>query len=148
LVVYADTSFLVSLYAQDANSAEARDLVSGLTTPFAFTPLHAHEARNAVRLAVFRKEINAEQCTAVLTAMETDEQTGVLSKLAVSWAEVFDQAEAMSAMHTAALGTRAMDVLHVAAATVLAAKEFLTFDDRQKALAVQAGLKVRPKFID
>jgi len=144
LVVYADTSFLVSLYANDANSTEARVLVSGLKSPFAFTPLHEHEARNAVRLAVFRKEITDQQCTAVLASMEADKRAGVLAPSRVAWAEVFEQAEALSAAHTIVIGTRAMDILHVAAATLLATGEFFTFDERQKNLALQVGLRVHP----
>jgi hypothetical protein len=35
-------------------------------------------------------------------------------------------------------------VLHVAAAVALGVKEFYTFDVRQKALATEAGLKVKP----
>ena len=52
--------------------------------------------------------------------------------------------EALSAAHTEKLGTRASDVLHVAAAAALGVKEFYTFDARQKALAVKAGMKVKP----
>jgi predicted nucleic acid-binding protein len=58
--------------------------------------------------------------------------------------EVYAEAEVLSAAHTAQLGTRALDVLHVAAATVLGVKEFFTFDTRQKSLAAKAGMKVRP----
>ncbi len=54
------------------------------------------------------------------------------------------ESEALSAAHTEKIGTRAFDVLHVAAAAVLGAKDFYTFDARQKALAVKAGMKVKP----
>jgi hypothetical protein len=145
VVVYADTSFLVSLYGRDASSAEAQQLAGTLDGPFAFTPLHRHEARNALRLALFRKDITPEQCQAVLEAMDQDERTGVLANSPVAWAEVFDAAETLSASHTQELGTRAMDVLHVAAAAALGITEFLTFDTRQKALALRAGMSVRPE---
>ena len=120
-------------------------MAADLQAPFAFTPLHRHEARNAVRLAVFRADITTEQCEAVLAAMREDENAGVLAKSPVAWAEVFDQAEALSAAHTAGVGTRAMDILHVAAATALGTEEFFTFDARQKTLAGKAGLNVRPE---
>jgi len=145
LVVYADTSFLVSLYGRDASSAEAQRLAATLDGPFAYTSLQRHEARNALRLAMFRKDITPNQCEAVLAAMNEDEKTGVLVNSPVAWAEVFEQAEALSAAHSRKLGTRAMDVLHVAAAAVLGIGQFLTFDTRQKALARKSGMTVRPE---
>lgn len=144
MVAYADTSFLYSLYGHDANSAEARTMGNALKVPLAFTPLQRHELRNAFRLAVFRKAMTEERCEAVLAAIEADTKTGVLVKTPVSWAEVYSQAEALSAAHSKTLGTRGFDVLHVAAAIALGTKNFLTFDARQKSLAVKAGLKVRP----
>ena len=144
MVAYADTSFLVSLYGQDANSAPAQEIAASIHAPLAFTPLLRHEARNAVRLAVFRKEITAEECQTVIAAIEADIKTGALLETPVAWAEVYAEAEALSAAHTRTLGIRASDVLHVAAAAALGAREFYTFDARQKALAVKAGMKVRP----
>ena len=144
MVAYADTSFLVSLYGRDANSAPAQELAANLAAPLAFTPFLRHEARNAIRLAFFRKEITAHECEAVIAALEADTKTGALIETPVAWAEVYAEAEALSAAHTGKLGTRASDVLHVAAAAALGAKDFYTFDTRQKALAVKAGMKVRP----
>ncbi|HMO49731.1 MAG TPA: type II toxin-antitoxin system VapC family toxin [Kiritimatiellia bacterium] len=144
MVVYADTSFLVSLYSRDANSGPAQKMASGLSAPLAFTPFLRHESRNALRLAVFRKEITPAECQSVLAALEADVKAGSLVETPVSWAEVYTEAEALSAAHTAKLGVRASDVLHVAAAIALGAREFYTFDTRQKTLAVKAGMKVKP----
>lgn len=145
MVVYADTSFLLSLYSRDASSERAQDLASTLDGPFAYTPLHRHETRNALRLGIFRKDVTPEECAAVMAAMDEDEKAGVLANSPVAWAEVFAQAEGLSAKHTRKLGTRALDVLHVAAASVLGIGEFLTFDARQKALARKTGMTVRPR---
>lgn len=144
MVVYADTSFLYSLYGHDANSAEARTMGNTLKVPLAFTPLQRHELRNAFRLAVFRKVMTEELFKAVLAEIATDTKTGVLVETPVSWAEVYSEAEALSAAHTKTLGTRGFDALHVAAAIALRSKNFLTFDARQKSLAIKAGLKVKP----
>ncbi len=40
--------------------------------------------------------------------------------------------------------SRTLDIMHVAMALVIGAKEFVTFDGRQGALAKQAGLTVKP----
>ncbi len=144
MVAYADTSFLVSLYGRDAHSAWAQELAGRLNAPLVVTSFLRHEARNAIRLALFRKEITLQECQDVLTVIDTDIRSGALVETPVSWADVFAEAEALSAAHTAKLGIRASDVLHVAAASALGAREFYTFDSRQKALAVKAGMKVKP----
>ena len=144
MVAYADTSFLVSLYGRDPNSAPAQQMAAVLKVPLALTPLLRHEARNAVRLAVFRKEITAVERQSVLAALEADAQAGALADTPLTWADVYTEAETLSANHTEQLGTRGSDVLHVAAALALSVKEFYTFDTRQKALATAAGLKVKP----
>lgn len=144
MVAYADTSFLFSLYAQDANTAQAGRISAAFNAPIAFTPLLRHELRNAFRLAVFRRDMTSEQCRALLETIEADIKTGALVETPVAWAKVYAEAEALGAAHTEKLGTRALDVLHVAAAAALGAKNFFTFDTRQKALAVKAGIKVKP----
>ena len=144
MVVYADTSFLFSLYAQDANTPEAGRISAAFRMSLAFTPCQRHELRNALRLAVFRRDMTAQQCRTLLGTIEADMQTGALAETALTWADVYAQAETLSAGHTEQLGTRGSDVLHVAAAVALGVKEFYTFDTRQKALAGKAGLKVKP----
>ncbi len=57
---------------------------------------------------------------------------------------MYAQAEALRPGHTSTLETRAFDVLHVASAAALGVKDFFTFDARQKALALKAGMKVKP----
>jgi predicted nucleic acid-binding protein len=144
MVVYADTSFLFSLYAQDANTAQAGQISAAFRASLAFTAWQRHELRNAFRLAVFRGDMATQQCQALLGTVEMDLQAGALADTALTWADVYTQAETLSASHTEQLGTRGSDVLHVAAALALGVKEFYTFDTRQKALAAAAGLKVKP----
>jgi predicted nucleic acid-binding protein len=49
--------------------------------------------------------------------------------------------ERLSARYSEKLGTRSLDILHVAGAVVLGATSFLTFDRRQATLARASGLK-------
>jgi transcription initiation factor TFIIIB Brf1 subunit/transcription initiation factor TFIIB len=56
--------------------------------------------------------------------------------------EVYSEAESLSRRHTATLGARSLDILHVAAAIVLEASAFVPHDDRQARLAKVAGLRV------
>lgn len=144
MVGYADTSFLFSLYAQDANTAKAAHIGKSLHAPLAITPFHRLELRNALRLAVFRGYITDEECSRLLDMIEADIQGGVLVETPVAWADVYANAESLSAAHTPHLGTRAFDILHVAAASTLGVKAFFTFATRQKTLAQKAGMTVRP----
>jgi len=52
-----------------------------------------------------------------------------------------NRAAELSQRHTPKLGTRSLDVLHVACALELKLRHFLTFDRRQQQLATAAGLK-------
>jgi len=110
--------------------------------PLAFTWLHQLEFRNALRLRIFRGDITAGQLDASLNTMLADLAAGVLLAASPPLTEVMTEAERLSALHSQTLGTRTLDILHVAAALVLGLAELLTFDTRQAALAKAAGLKV------
>ena len=47
-------------------------------------------------------------------------------------------------IQTSYLGYRTMDILHVACALEIGATQFLTFDQRQQSLAIQASLTSSP----
>ncbi|MSU24299.1 MAG: PIN domain-containing protein [Opitutus sp.] len=140
--VYADASFLVSLYVQDGNTARAVAAVEAGATPLLFTPLIRHELRNALRLCVFRRQITAAQRESALHDMEADAEAGVLHLAPVDWPKAFTHAERLGRSHSEALGTRGMDVLHVGCALALRTKRFVTFDERQRKLAELAALDV------
>ena len=139
---YADSGFLCSLYAPDAHTQRAVARMARQSLPLPFVWLHQLELRNALRLRVFRAEITPAQRDASLNAMLADRSGGMLAVVAPPLAEVMIEAERLSALYSETLGTRSLDVLHVASALVLGRSEFLTFDNRQGALASAAGLKV------
>jgi hypothetical protein len=60
----------------------------------------------------------------------------------IAWALVFEGALRLSAVYSRQLGTPTLDLLHVAAASLLRASEFITSDQRQSDLAKREGLKV------
>lgn len=144
MVVYADTSFLFSLYAQDANTFQAAHAAKSRRIVLLYTDFHRHELHNAFRLSLFRGHIDDIECQRLIKQADSDASDGCFLNVPLAWPEVFAAAEALSAAHTGKLGTRAFDILHVAAAVVLGAQAFYTFDARQKALAKKAGLKVKP----
>lgn len=142
MIAYADTGFLCSLYAPDAHSVRAAARMKRQELPLPFTWLHQLEFRNALRLRVFRKEITPAERDASLNAVLADLAAGVLTITVPPLAEVMTEAERLSALHSEKLGTRSLDILHVACGLVLGLPQFITFDKRQAALAKAAGLQV------
>lgn len=142
MIAYADTGFLCSLYAPDAHSVRAAARMKRQELPLPFTWLHQLEFRNALRLRVFRKEITSAERDASLNAALADLAAGVLTITGPPLAEVMTEAERLSALHSEKLGTRSLDILHVACGLVLGLPQFITFDKRQAALAKAAGLQV------
>ena len=140
---YADTSFLARLYLTQSDSQKALAFMRDFRDPLPFTPLHRHELRNALRLAVFRKEIDAERRKAAFQDIESDLQDGILAHVPIAWTNAFREAEQLGNDHTETLGVRGVDLLHVGIAQALVTKEFLTFDSRQAELAKAAGFKVK-----
>ena len=80
----------------------------------------------------------------MLADLQSDLDAGLVEIIPVDWAKVHSRAEQLSAQHTGKAGYRAFDILHVATALELEAKQFLTFDGGQSALAKAVGLKVKP----
>ena len=137
---YADAALLCSLYAPDAHTARAFACLGKQSQPLPIVWIHQLEVRNALRLRVFRREITRAQRDTSLNALLADLANGVLVIGSPPLTEVLTEAERRSALHSDTLGTRNLDILHVAAAVVLGSREFLTFDRRQANLASAAGL--------
>jgi predicted nucleic acid-binding protein len=140
--IYADTGFISSVYAPDANTAHATARIEQIDTSIDFSWLNQVEFRNALRLRVFRKEITAEQRDASLNWLLSDLRAGVFSHADPTHPDVIIETERLSAVYTEKLGNRSLDVLHVAMALSLGCETFLSFDKRQIKLAKAAGLKV------
>ncbi len=141
---YADTSFLVSLYTPDANSVEAFKLYVKGADLFVRTPFGEAEFINAIELRVFRKEITPAQADKSVADFERDVDDGALGAIRSVPASAYERALLLSHRYTRLLGTRGMDVIHVAIALEEGAEVFYTFDRLQRKLADRAGLTIRP----
>jgi len=113
-----------------------------IAAPLMLSSLGEVELLNALHLYVFRREIHESGLRAALAVFRADIDSGVLVVRPMSEA-MYTEAARLSARWTATLGTRSLDILQVAAAMVLKADSFHTFDDRQKKLAKAAGLVCR-----
>ncbi len=139
--IYADTSFLVSLYVLDANSAAAAARMKRAKLPLSISSLGELELTNAICLRIFRKELTRPEAKAAFTLIRNDIGAGVLRVTAMSIAGL-ERAKRIARKQTPLLGSRTLDVLHVALALVLKAEAFYTFDERQRRLATAEGMAV------
>jgi predicted nucleic acid-binding protein len=142
LSTYADTSFLVSLYVFDDNSPKASALFADISFPLLLTPLLEAEIVNAFNLRIFRKESGEKQIRTSLELFGKDVRAGVFELKSFS-NDIFRQAAQISSRRTAKVGTRTLDLLHVASAVFLQTEKFCTFDKKQAELARAEGLVVR-----
>jgi predicted nucleic acid-binding protein len=141
LKIYADASFLVSLYSPDANSAAAASAVKASTGERFVTILGELEVLNAFGLRLFRKEVTAAQAQSSLTDFEKDLRDGLFHLRGLP-DPIFERARQLSRQTTAKLGTRTADILHVAAALELGVDYLYSFDEPQRKLALTVRLKV------
>ncbi len=141
---YCDTSFLVSLYTPDANSAAAAAHARRPESTLLLTPLCELELVNALQLRLYRRELAVREVDAACVAFEDDLAAGLYAIHPVSPA-VYEKARQLSRAHTRVLGSRSLDILHVAAALVARAEVLYSFDAAQRKLASATGLAVAPR---
>jgi len=149
---YADSSFILRLVTGEADSPQAIAEYRRLGSPkLFFLPLHALEARNAILQRAFhqrraipsgeRRHIARER-DAALARLEQLVARRALVEVMLDMDAATARATSLATAHTERLGTRAIDLLHVASALMLEAELFLTTDARQARLAKAEGLRV------
>lgn len=141
---YADTGFVVSLYKVETTSARAAAAMKRVQTPVWISPPGELELRNAFQLALFRGEIDPKAAELKKSLFLEDVEKGVFAIMPVPASALYPKAVELAERHSARLGTRSLDLLHVAAAVLLGAEIFLSFDERQRKAARAEGLKIRP----
>ncbi|MFZ3263948.1 MAG: type II toxin-antitoxin system VapC family toxin [Terriglobales bacterium] len=99
------------------------------------------EFANALKLRRFRKEVTTAQAGSSAKVFEKDLGDGVF-QLQPLTEQAFEKARQLSRDHTAKLGIRTADLLHVAAALDLHADRLYTFDEQQRKLAHTVRLKL------
>jgi hypothetical protein len=128
------------LYATDANSTKADVWRLANPAPLPFTAFHRFELRNALSLALFQRRLTLAEIQSAWQEVENDFASGLLVGRGGLWHRVLVEAETSSVNDTPVIGSRTLDVLHVATAKLLGTTEFCTFDTRQSMLASRIGL--------
>jgi predicted nucleic acid-binding protein len=150
VIAYPDTSYLFAFYVRQSNSPAAASYAATMREPLHITEVLAYEFRQALRFQVWRRATNPREgmtfmdAQTALRRFETDLTGGLAVLQPCSVSDVLRRAEELSNRHTIAGGHRSFDILHVATALHLGAREFLTFDTNQRKLATAEKLKVKP----
>ena len=139
---YVDPSALRSVYVHDDRSARFCAFRRRTTGPLPITRVGRAEIIKSIHLAVHRKAIDRDTAHAATSDIDADIRDGRLVVVDALWRRTLDLAAELSERHSARLGTRTLDVLHVATALALTMKRFVTYDVRQAALAKAVRLRV------
>lgn len=134
----------MSLYLPDVHSAEAAAHIENDGNNIVVSSLCALEVVNAIHLRGFRNERTPVQVSESIAAFKSDLKEGIFLSVPVpplAW----DTALNLSGFHTPMLGTRSIDILHIATALAIKAAAFVTFDRNQARLAIATGLTVKPQ---
>ena len=81
---YADSSFVVSCYLLDANTARAKNYLGRLGAPLVLNALQALEVGNAFELGVFRGLFSVTDAASARVDLARDLRSGRLVKTAVN----------------------------------------------------------------
>jgi len=139
---YVDPSALRSLYVHDDRSVRFCAWRKRIGGALPITRFGRGEIVNSIHLAVHRDAMSREAARTAVADLDSDIAEGRLALVDALWRRTLDLAGELSLRHTAELGTRTLDVLHVASALTLEARTFVTHDARQAALAKAVGLRV------
>jgi predicted nucleic acid-binding protein len=145
---YPDTSFLCALYRFQHNSEVAARHAAEMTEAIQVASPLLFEFRQSLRWQSYlhaqdpAKGFDRTSAQAALAKLNANIAAGVVVVVPIDWADVASISERLSAQYTWTEGYRGFDLLHVATALHLGAREFLTFDAKQKQLAVAEGLEV------
>jgi predicted nucleic acid-binding protein len=144
VVIYLDTSAFLKLYVIEDQSQLVDQLVRSQSDPLPVWDLLRAEMINALRLKVFWKELEEGEASRLAATFDDRIRRGQY------WVPQIGRSELMAdfarlSHHTPEIGTRTMDILHVACALQLEPERFVTFDKRQRSLALLAGLRVVPE---
>lgn len=140
--VYVDPSALTRLYLHQEGSREMAVWRRRIGGTLALTHHGRMETTNAICRAAFTGMLSDQELQETLADFDSDFVSGHLQQVDILWRSALKRAGDLSRLYTPKIGTRSLDILHVACALELKARYFLTFDTQQKQLAAAEGLRL------
>ena len=148
MIAYPDTSFLCALYRKQDNSDQALAYRAAMTEPLHVTRLLLWEFRQSVRFQAFRYGNNRQlgyplsEAERMIAKLAEHMDQGLVKMTNCDFISILITGERISKARTSTDGHRSFDILHIATAVDLGAREFLSFDSNQIQLATAEGLAV------
>ncbi|MBN1673612.1 MAG: type II toxin-antitoxin system VapC family toxin [Kiritimatiellae bacterium] len=142
-MIYLDTSAFIKLYFLEAGSEQVDQYVTSQDDPLPVWDILEAEFANACRLKALWGDIAAEEADRQIALFVQRLRRGQYYVPEVDRHAMMEAFRDLS-RHTPTVGCRTMDILHVACALQLAPARFVSFDERQRALAKHAALTVVP----
>lgn len=139
---YVDPSALLKLYLNEPQSRVVAAWRSKQRGSLHVTHHGRVEIINALSLALHRSIISVTAHASAMHAFQDDLAQGRNRLADIAWRSVLNTAAEISRLYTPTTGCRTLDVIHVASALELDRKQFVTYDQRQRRLAMAVGLKV------
>ena len=144
MIVYCDTSFLVSFFnEEDINYQATRELAGKFARhDFILCEVHQLELPAAVRAAAHRDQSPIPEHIArrVINRFDRAKTGKLFQNKEVSMADSVSMARSLGEAHGWQERHTTFDLWHLAAAWSLSAGAFLTFDKRQKQVAGLLGM--------
>lgn len=140
-MIYLDTSALIKLYIREEGSERVQERVSSQSIPLPVWEIQEMELINALRLQVFWENLSEREVEDQLQLFRERKKRGHYFYPEIDRSSLLTDFDRLS-KETGQLGCRTLDILHVACAVQLKVNEFVSFDQRQVALAKVAGLNV------
>ena len=138
---YFDTSALRPLFIHEERSQRVSRYLRRHRAAIRITRFGYAELINSIACAVFCEDISPAQFSAAVADVDVDLKAQRVTIVDLLWRGAMDRATQLSRKHTPELGSRMLDVLHVASALELGVKTIITYDQRQMELARSAGLR-------
>jgi len=144
VIVYCDTSFLVSLLNdEDVNHGAARKLAAKHRSgEFVLCDVHMLEVPASVRAATHRELNPIPELVArrVINRFDRAVNRKMFQRKRLEGEEAMNMARNLGEVHGWKERHTAFDLWHLGAAWTLSASVFLTFDKRQKRIARSLGM--------
>ena len=141
-MLYIDTNIIVKFYFKEEHSSKVSNWIKTNNEAIPLTTLHELEFTNVVHLKRFRNEITEDKIDLIFSRFADHSKKGVFYRPPIDWPDIYRYALDLSKRHTGKIGSRSLDILHIASALSIKADRFLTLDVRQEKLASLAGLKI------
>lgn len=95
-------------------------------------------------MAIRHGEMGQTERDAILADIQRQLETGYFRMAEASQSEIYAKAGELSDTYTPAVGTRSLDLMHIATAILSKAQRLLSTDIRQREAAKAEGLEIKP----